>query len=559
MSSNRLIQTSIRSTVLRLDPRDNVLIALQDLRKGDLVSFSDREFVLASDVPAKHKFVTEDLKSGDDVVMYGVLVGKARESIQVGEILTTRNTSHESSPYQESSHQYEWIPPDASRYLQRNFFGYPRHDEQVGTRNYWLVVPLVFCENRNIDVMKQAFEEELGFAPPKIYRQQVAELVTRYREGTVSDSQRRPLEEDLQTSARPRVFENVDGIKFLMHEGGCGGTREDSTNLCGLIAGYINHPNVAGATVLSLGCQHSQIGILREQINRRNPDLTKPLLLFEQQQSGSEFKMLSEAIQATFLGLVEANQAKRAPAQLSHLCVGLKCGGSDGFSGISANPAIGHVSDMLAVLWGKTILSEFPELCGVEQELIDRSVNKDVGSRFIQLMRDYAARAKAVRSGFDMNPSPGNIRDGLVTDAMKSAGAARKGGTSPVTAVLDYPEYSKQRGLNLQCTPGNDVECVTAQVGAGANVVLFTTGLGTPTGNPIAPVIKISTNSDLARRMSDIIDIDAGGVISGDKTIEQMGDSILELVIQVASGEVRTKAELLGQDDFIPWKRGVSL
>ncbi len=559
MSSNRLIQTSIRSTVLRLDPRDNVLIALQDLRKGDLVSFSDREFVLASDVPAKHKFVTEDLKSGDDVVMYGVLVGKARESIQVGEILTTRNTSHESSPYQESSHQYEWIPPDASRYLQRNFFGYPRHDGQVGTRNYWLVVPLVFCENRNIDVMKQAFEEELGFAPPKIYRQQVAELVTRYREGTVSDSQRRPLEEDLQTSARPRVFENVDGIKFLMHEGGCGGTREDSTNLCGLIAGYINHPNVAGATVLSLGCQHSQIGILREQINRRNPDLTKPLLLFEQQQSGSEFKMLSEAIQATFLGLVEANQAKRAPAQLSHLCVGLKCGGSDGFSGISANPAIGHVSDMLAVLWGKTILSEFPELCGVEQELIDRSVNKDVGSRFIQLMRDYAARAKAVRSGFDMNPSPGNIRDGLVTDAMKSAGAARKGGTSPVTAVLDYPEYSKQRGLNLQCTPGNDVECVTAQVGAGANVVLFTTGLGTPTGNPIAPVIKISTNSDLARRMSDIIDIDAGGVISGDKTIEQMGDSILELVIQVASGEVRTKAELLGQDDFIPWKRGVSL
>ncbi|PYX30221.1 MAG: altronate hydrolase [Acidobacteria bacterium] len=559
MSSNHSIQTPARSTVLRLDPRDNVLIALQDLRKGDLVSFSGREFVLASDVPAKHKFVTENLAPGSDVIMYGVLVGKARESIQVGEILTTRNTNHESAPYQESSHRYEWTPVDVTRYLQRTFLGYRRHDGQVGTRNYWLVVPLVFCENRNIDVMKQAFEEELGFAPPKIYRQQVAELVTRYHEGTLSDTQRRSLEQDLPTSTRPRVFQNVDGTKFLMHEGGCGGTREDSTNLCGLIAGYINHPNVAGATVLSLGCQHSQIGILREQINRRNPDLTKPLLLFEQQQSGSEFKMLSEAIQATFLGLVEANKAKRAPGELSHLCMGLKCGGSDGFSGISANPAIGHVSDMLAVLGGRTILSEFPELCGVEQELIDRSVNSDVGGRFIQLMRDYAARAKAVRSGFDMNPSPGNIRDGLVTDAMKSAGAARKGGTSPVTAVLDYPEYSTQRGLNLQCTPGNDVECVTAQVGAGANVVLFTTGLGTPTGNPIAPVIKISTNSDLARRMPDIIDIDAGGVISGEKTIEQMGDSILELVIQVASGELRTKAELLGQDDFIPWKRGVSL
>jgi len=164
-----------------------------------------------------------------------------------------------------------------------------------------------------------------------------------------------------------------------------------------------------------------------------------------------------------------------------------------------------------------------------------------------------------VRSGFDMNPSPGNIRDGLITDAMKSAGAAKKGGTSPVTAVLDYPEYSTIAGLNLLCTPGSDVECVSAQVGAGANVVLFTTGLGTPTGNPVAPVVKISTHSQLARRMSDIIDFDAGAVVSGERTIEQMGEDILEFVIQVASGEVKTKAELLRQDDFIPWKRGVSL
>jgi altronate hydrolase len=257
--------------------------------------------------------------------------------------------------------------------------------------------------------------------------------------------------------------------------------------------------------------------------------------------------------------MVEANQAKREPASLSHLCVGLKCGGSDGFSGLSANPSIGHVSDMLAVLGGRTILSEFPELCGVEQELIDRSVSPEVAGKFIQLMRDYAARAKAVRSGFDMNPSPGNIRDGLITDAMKSAGAAKKGGTSPVTAVLDYPEPSLTPGLNLQCTPGNDVECVTAQAAAGANIVLFTTGLGTPTGNPITPVVKIATNSSLASRMSDIIDFDAGGVVSGEMTIEEAGESILDLVIRVASGEVFTKAESLAQNDFIPWKRGVSL
>jgi len=547
------------NAVLKLDPRDNVLIALQNLRQGEPIAFSDHTYVLPSDIHAKHKFATEDLAPGSDLIMYGVLVGKARQPIRRGEILTTRNTSHEAAPYREKSREYQWIPPSVDRWLQRTFLGYQRTDGQVGTRNYWLVVPLVFCENRNIDVLKQAFEEELGFAPPKIYRQQVAELVRRYCEGAANNPSVTPPEENLHLSTRPKVFENVDGVKFLMHEGGCGGTREDSNNLCGLIAGYIHHPNVAGATILSLGCQHSQKDILQEQISKRDPEFNKPLLMFEQQQSGSEFKMLSEAIQATFLGLVEANKATRKPAPLSRLCIGLKCGGSDGFSGISANPAIGHVSDMLAALGGRTILSEFPELCGVEQELIDRSINKDVADRFIHLMRDYAARAKAVRSGFDMNPSPGNIRDGLVTDAMKSAGAARKGGTSPVTDVLDYPEYSTRPGLNLQCTPGNDVECVTAQVGAGANVVLFTTGLGTPTGNPVAPVLKISTNSDLAQRMPDIIDIDTGSVIAGDKTVEQMGETILEAVIKAANGEVRTKAESLGQDDFIPWKRGVSL
>ena len=344
-----------------------------------------------------------------------------------------------------------------------------------------------------------------------------------------------------------------------MHEGGCGGTREDANNLCGLLAGYIHHPNVAGATVLSLGCQNAQISILQEQITRRDPHLNKPLLIFEQQKSPSEAAMISRAIRETFLGLVEADKAERKPAPLSNLTLGLKCGGSDGFSGLSANPAIGHTADLLVVLGGRGILSEFPELCGVEQELIDRCMRIEVADRFVKLMRDYAARAKAVRSGFEMNPSPGNIRDGLLTDAMKSAGAAKKGGTSPVTAVLDYPEYSSEPGLNLQCTPGNDVECVTAQVAAGANVVLFTTGLGTPTGNPIAPVLKISTNSGLAGRMPDIIDIDAGSIISGKTTIEQMGEVILDRVIQVASGEARTKAEILAQDDFIPWKRGVSL
>ncbi len=552
--------TTTQSRVLRLDPRDNVLVALADLRKGERLSVLGKDYIPLSDVPAKHKFVTQDVAAGGEIIMYGVLVGRAMEALRSGDLLSTRNVHHAAAAFHEREKVGRpWTPPDVSSWQKKTFAGYHRADGQVGSRNYWLVLPLVFCENRNLAVLKQAFEEELGFAAPQVYRRQVAELVRLYREGKSGELKTFSFGATQQGTPSPRVFRNVDGIKFLMHEGGCGGTREDANNLCGLLAGYIHHPNIAGATVLSLGCQHAQVPILLEQIKRRDANFSKPLLVFEQQKSPSEAVMISQAIRETFLGLVEADNVERKPAPLSHLTVGLKCGGSDGFSGLSANPAIGHTADLLATLGGRGILSEFPELCGVEQELIDRCIRKEVANRFVELMRDYAARAKAVRSGFEMNPSPGNIRDGLLTDAMKSAGAAKKGGTSPVTAVLDYPEYSNVPGLNLQCTPGNDVECVTAQVGAGANVVLFTTGLGTPTGNPIAPVLKIATNSNLAQRMPDIIDIDAGSIISGESTIEEMGEAILDRVIQVTGGETRTKAELLSQDDFIPWKRGVSL
>src|SRR5262249_46461751 len=216
-------------------------------------------------------------------------------------------------------------------------------------RNYWIVVPLVFCENRNILNLKQAFEEELGFAAPHLYRQQVAQLANAYREGKAAEIKPVAANENGSQPSR-RLFPNVDGIRFLLHEGGCGGTLEDADNLCGLIAGYIHNPNVVGATVLSLGCQHAQIEVLQEQIKRRNPNLRKRMLIFEQKKSGSEYTMLSSAILATFKGLVEADKAQREPAELSRLCVGLKCGGSDGFSGISANPAIGHTSDFLVAL-----------------------------------------------------------------------------------------------------------------------------------------------------------------------------------------------------------------
>jgi len=250
---------------------------------------------------------------------------------------------------------------------------------------------------------------------------------------------------------------------------------------------------------------------------------------------------------------------RRTDAPLANLCVGLECGGSDGFSGISANPTLGYFSDMLVALGGQVILSEFPELCGVEQNLADRCVDRPTADRFAHLMATYSQRAIEAGSGFDMNPSPGNIKDGLITDAIKSAGAAKKGGTSPVRDVIDYPEKATKPGLTLLCTPGNDVESTTAEVAAGATVVLFTTGLGTPTGNPIAPVVKVASNTKLYRKMNDIMDFDTGGIIDGTETIEQAAHRLLDFVVSVASGDTTVKAVLNSQEDFIPWKRGVSL
>lgn len=545
---------------LQIHPDDNLLVALSDLEAGQEITHNGHPIILRNDIPAKHKLAAAELESGDYVYMYGSIVGTVNEDIPEGGLLTTENTIHSVSDFSSRSGEQSWEAPDVSKWKDKTFMGYYRADGQVGTANYWLVIPLVFCENRNVNVIKNAFVQELGYDNPDIYREYVSDLTALYKEGNLDQIQEQtgpPPKTEL--SQKNPLFENIDGIQFLTHEGGCGGIRQDAEALCGLLAGYIYNPNVAGATVLSLGCQNAQIEILEEKIQQLTPDLQKPLYIFEQQQSGTEYEMLTSAIRKTFMGLAEANEVERKPASLSKLTVGMECGGSDGFSGISANPAVGRAGDLITALGGSVILSEFPELCGVEQELIDRSVNDETSERFIDLMNRYSDAAEASGSGFDMNPSPGNIKDGLITDAMKSAGAAKKGGTSPVQAVLDYTEYVRKPGLNLLCTPGNDVESTTAMAGSGANIILFTTGLGTPTGNPITPVAKVSSNSTLAQRMPDIIDIDTGPIISGKKTIEEIGEEILEYIIDLASGKIKTKAMQLNQNDFIPWKRGVSL
>ncbi|MEM8526934.1 MAG: altronate dehydratase family protein [Bacteroidota bacterium] len=545
---------------MKIHSDDNIAVALQDLKKDETVAVEQTSLTLQEFIPQKHKFTLTDLAKGDLIKMYGVTVGKVNTALPKGSKISTENTVHATEGFSEKTTDESWSAPDTSSWQNQTFQGYYRADGKVGTRNYWLVIPLVFCENRNVETLQKMLEEELGYGVQTAPQLSIQELISGFQAGkSEADLLATKLHQSTDNQSSPRIFPNVDGIKFLTHDGGCGGTRDDSDTLCRLLAGYITHPNVAGATVLSLGCQNAQIPILKEAIERLDNDFQKPIYFLEQQGSTSEQDFIAEAAKKTFVGCMKANEIERKAASLQHLCLGLECGGSDGFSGISANPALGHTSDLLVALGAKTILAEFPELNGVEQELINRCDSKELAQKFAELMQTYSQRAREVGSDFAWNPSPGNIKDGLITDAMKSAGAAKKGGTSPVVNVLDYTEQAEKSGLSLLCTPGNDVESTTGLAGSGANVIVFTTGLGTPTGNPISPVLKIASNSNLATRMQDIIDLDTGEIIRGKKTIEDIGAQLLDLIIKTASGEYQTKAERLGQDDFIPWKRGISL
>lgn len=536
----------MQKRTLVINKEDNAVVALTDLSRGERMATGGGEVILQEDIQAKHKFLLTDLKKGDHVIMYGVPVGTVNDDLKRGALLTTKNLTHfADTPSLDKRSGHHWIAPDVSKWSDRTFNGYHRSDGKVGTANYWLFVPLVFCENRNLKIIEEALTKGLGYYRPNEYEAFV-------RNQILDDS------EVTSSFKSEKVFPNIDGIKFLYHHGGCGGTRGDAETLLRLLSGYVSHPNVAGATILSLGCQNAQMSWFQQIQKEQYPQSDKPIIYLEQQQIKSENQLIKTAIHQTIEAMKEANSIERKPAGLDKLVIGLECGGSDGFSGISANPAVGQVSDLVNTLGGATILSEFPELNGVEQNIIDRAVDEQTAKKFMDIQHAYSEKAKSVGSGFDMNPSPGNIKDGLITDAIKSAGAAKKGGSAPIVDVLDYTEPLTKAGLNLLCTPGNDVESTTGLAGSGANVILFTTGLGTPTGNPITPVIKLSSNTRLFEEMNDIIDINTGKIISGESSLEETGNEILEKIIAVASGE-ETKAMQLEQNDFIPWKRGVSL
>ncbi len=289
---------------MKIHPADNVLVALTDLAVNDKVEYNGDDYTLVDRVPAKHKFVIKDMQPGDEIFMYGVLVGKAETEIPAGGRITTSNVKHAASGFQAGERKTDWHKPDVSKFVNRTFNGFHRPDGKVGTANYWLVIPLVFCENRNIEVLREALVNELGYGRNEKTKIEVSKLVHLYKEGkNIDDILNADVAAKEEEEKKQRVFPNVDGIKFLSHEGGCGGTRDDAQALCGLLAGYITHSNVAGATVLSLGCQNAQVGILQEEIKKRDKNFSKPLYILEQQQVGTGSDLISKAIKQTFAGL----------------------------------------------------------------------------------------------------------------------------------------------------------------------------------------------------------------------------------------------------------------
>ncbi len=529
---------------IKINPQDNMVVALENLKKGEVINIEEQQITLVEDIQQKHKFTQESLKKGDMLIMYGVKVGIAIQEIPKGAALTTKNMDNTFNN-DISFDKVGKTPVQSPSKKERYFMGYPRKDGSAGTQNIWLFFPLVFCENRNIELLKTIFERE--FYPDELSEHQ--HFLRTLIQGKT---------ETVQVPETINPFPNVE-VRFITHNAGCGGTRADSTMLGKLLAGYINNPNVAGASVLSLGCQNLQVELFLKQLKIINKNFDKPTLVFDQQQEGNSESLIQKIIKESLVEIKKANEVHRKKTPLSKLTIGLECGGSDGFSGISANPTLGVTMDKLISSGGSAILSEFPELRGVEQELVDRCVDVTKAKKFIDLMQSYESKVIASGTDFSTNPSPGNIKDGLITDAMKSAGAAKKGGSSPIVDVLDYGEYLNNQGLNLLCTPGNDVESTTAMAGSGANLIIFTTGLGTPTGNPIAPVIKVSSNTSVYHKMNDIIDFNTGSIIQGDQSLEELSDDLLDYIIKVASGERVTKASQNRQFDFLPWKRDISL
>jgi altronate hydrolase len=496
------------NSAIRLHPSDNVAIARVPLDAGAGLRLNDLRLVTLEPIPAGHKVALQSIAAGETVHRYGQSIGRARIAIEPGRHVHTHNLSFEELPltYEFPTGEAVLCQPatDAPAFL-----GFAREDGRAGTRNYIAVVAASNCAAHTAELIARSYLGET--LPP-----------------------------------------NVDGVVAFPHGEGCGHAfGPDVDQLRRTLAGVLLHPNVSAAVILGLGCEVNQIDHYLGSGGPRSGRLAGMTL----QGSGGTRGTVEAARREIARFIEQASSETRAPLPASKIVLGLNCGGSDSFSGITANPALGHCSDLLAGYGGAPVLAETTEIFGAEHLLVKRARNREVAEKLLACIGNYKQYLKRFAGSFDDNPTPGNKAGGLTNILEKSLGAVAKGGTSPLIEVYEYAERITASGFSFMNTPGYDPVSLTGLAAGGCNVIAFTTGRGSAIGFPTIPVIKIATNSQTFRQMSDNMDVNAGAIADGEKTVQDVGEEIFGLLLEVASGR-KTCAERLGHQEFVPWRIG---
>jgi altronate hydrolase len=491
-------------TYLRISPKDNVAVALAPLPSGTAVELDGLSLILKEEIPQGHKFALSDIPSGTQIIKYGYPIGIAKEQITCGSWVHTHNVRTGLGDL--LSYTYNRQVSDPAPTPERFFQGFRRSDGKAGVRNELWIIPTVGCVNN--------------------------------------------IATALESKAQGLVSGTVEAVAAFPHPYGCSQMGDDQENTRRILADLINHPNAGGVLVLGLGCENSGIEVLKEYIGDYNPRRVKFLVCQDSDDEIQEALTLLEELAAY------AGTFQREPVSCSELIIGMKCGGSDGLSGITANPTVGAFSDLLISKGGTTILTEVPEMFGAETQLMDRCENEALFEQTVDLINDFKEYFKSHGQTIYENPSPGNKKGGISTLEDKSMGCTQKSGTAPVRGVLAYGEQVKEKGLNLLSAPGNDLVASTALAAAGAHIVLFTTGRGTPFASPV-PTVKISTNNRLYEKKNNWIDFNCGTLVEGG-TLEELRDRFFDYIISVASGE-QVKSEKAGFHDMAIFKQGVTL
>jgi altronate hydrolase len=497
---------------IRLNPKDNVAIAKSDLQPGTILIDDDQELIeLSEKIPAGHKLAISSLAMGEPVIRYGQVIGRAAQDLQPGQHVHTHNLQPD---YTEKVYAFgenletTTMLPEAD---QRHFMGYKRGDGRVGTRNFIAVIASVQCAA------------------------QVCHWIVKHF-----------------TSGKLAAYPNVDGVIALTHHDGC--SRPDYTLLRRTLTGMAHHPNIAGSILVGLGCEGNQLGGIFQSHGQVSLEMYSQPRLLEIQSLGGAHKTIQAGIQAVEDLLPRADAFQRSPQPLSKLSLALECGGSDSWSGITANPLVGMLSDIIVHHGGTVILGETPEIAGAEHLLTRRAVRREVGEDLLAKLAWWKDHLRRMDASFEDNPSPGNQAGGLTNICEKSLGAIAKSGCTPLMAVYDYAETIRHSGFVFMDTPGNDPVSVTGMVAGGSNLVVFTTGRGSVFGFKPAPSIKICSNTTTYERMSGDMDFNAGRVIDEDIPMDKLASELLDLVAAVASGQ-KPKSETLGlgELEFSPW------